>query len=193
MRGISSNFGNRFSMVGASLFLPFMPMLSIQILLNNLLYDLSETTIRFNPVDQEYLKKPRQWDLPLICNFMLLIGLISSIVDFLTRYLLRVVLHAEAALFRSGWFVKSIATQVLVIFVIRMRRNPYKSKPNVWLANSSLLWIAIAAALPYTALGRYFGFVSLPAVFFGVLMGMVILYVVMVALGKRSIYQRYAM
>jgi Mg2+-importing ATPase len=193
MMGTSSNFGNMFSMAGASLFLPFLPMLPIQILLNNLLYDLSETTIPFDHVDQEYLKKPRQWDMQLIRNFMLLIGPISSIFDFLTFYVMLVVLHAQAALFRSGWFVESIATQVLVIFVIRTRRNPFKSKPNIWLASSSLLVVAIAAALPYTALGRYFGFVPLPAVFFGILMGMVMLYLVMVELGKRWIYQRYAM
>lgn len=140
--------------------------------------------------DQHVVELPVE---PLIRNFMLLIGPISSIFDFLTFYLLRVVLHAEAALFRSGWFVESIATQVLVIFVIRTRRNPFKSKPNIWLASSSILVVAIAAALPYTALGRYLGFVALPAVFFGILMGMVILYLVMVELGKRWIYQRYAM
>ncbi|MGZ8982640.1 MAG: magnesium-translocating P-type ATPase [Methylotenera sp.] len=191
MMGTSSNFGNMFSMAGASLFLPFLPMLPIQILLNNLLYDMSEITIPFDNVDQEYLRKPRQWDMRFIRNFMLVVGPISSIFDFLTFYVMLVVLHAQEGLFRTGWFVESIATQVLVIFVIRTRRNPFKSRPNGWLASTSLLIVAIAAMLPYTPLGTYFKFVPLPPVFFSILIAMGIVYLVMVELVKRWFYRRY--
>ncbi len=193
MMGTSSNFGNMFSMAGASLFLPFLPMLPIQILLNNLLYDLSEVTIPFDNVDQEYLKKPRQWDMRFIRNFMLIVGPVSSIFDFLTFYVMLVVLNAHEALFRTGWFVESISTQVLVIFVIRTRRNPFKSRPNGWLASSTLLIVAIAATLPYTPLGTYFGLVPLPAVFFSILIAMGIIYLVMVELVKRWFYRSYRM
>lgn len=193
MMGTSSNFGNMFSMAGASLFLPFLPMMPIQILLNNLLYDISEVTIPFDNVDEEYLTKPRQWDMRLIRNFMLTVGPISSLFDFLTFYVMLVILQAHEALFRTGWFVESIATQVLVIFVIRTRRNPFKSQPNKWLAGTSLLIVAIAAALPYMPIGTYFGFVALPPVFFGILIAMAIIYLVMVEFVKRWFYRRYKM
>ena len=104
-----------------------------------------------------------------------------------------VILYAHEALFRTGWFVESIATQVLVIFVIRTRRNPFKSHPNKWLAITSLLIVAIAALLPYIAIGRYFGFVALPPVFFSILIAMAIIYLVMVEFVKRWFYRRYKM
>lgn len=190
MMGTSSNFGNMFSMAGASLFLPFLPMLPIQILLNNLLYDLSEVTIPFDNVDQEYLKQPRQWSMPMIRNFMLIVGPISSLFDFLTFYVMLVILQAHQDLFRTGWFVESIVTQVLVIFVIRTQRNPFKSLPNHWLTSTSLLVVAIAIALPYTFVGRYFGFIPLPLTFFSILLAMGMIYLVMVELVKRWFYKR---
>ncbi len=192
MMGTSSNFGNMFSMAGASLFLPFLPMLPIQILLNNLLYDVSEITIPFDNVDQEYLKKPRQWDMRFIRNFMLIVGPVSSIFDFLTFYVMLKVLNANEALFRTGWFVESIITQVLVIFIIRTRRSPFQSRPNIGLVSTSLLIVSVAAILPYTPVGAYFGFVPLPSLFFSILLAMGIVYLVMVELVKRWFYRRYS-
>jgi Mg2+-importing ATPase len=190
MMGTSSNFGNMFSMAGASLFLPFLPMLPIQILLNNLLYDLSEVTIPFDNVDQEYLKQPRRWSMPMISNFMLIVGPISSLFDFLTFYVMLVLLQANQSLFRTGWFVESIVTQVLVIFVIRTQRNPFRSLPNHWLTSTSLMVVAVAITLPYTPVGRYFGFIPLPLAFFSILLVMGLIYLVMVELVKRWFYQR---
>ncbi len=191
MMGTSSNFGNMFSMAGASLFLPFLPMLPIQILLNNLLYDMSEITIPFDNVDAEYLNKPRQWDMRFIQNFMLVVGPVSSIFDFLTFYVMLSVLHANEALFRTGWFVESIISQVLVIFVIRTRRSIFKSNPSVWLAFTSLFIVAVAALLPYTSLGHYFKLVPLPALFFSILLAMGVSYLSMVELVKRWFYAKY--
>ncbi len=133
MMGTSSNFGNMFSMAGASIFLPFLPMLPVQILLNNLLYDVSEIPIPMDTVDEEYLVRPRHWDMRLIRNFMLILGPVSSVFDFLTFYVMLKILHAGEALFHTGWFIESMATQVLVIFIIRTQRNPLKSRPNQWL------------------------------------------------------------
>src|SRR5208282_5737550 len=130
LMGTSSNFGNMFSMAGASLFLPFLPMLPTQILLNNFLYDLSQLTIPTDNVDDTYLQKPQRWDLGLIRNFMLFIGPISSIFDFLTFYVLLHVFHSSEAQFHTGWFVESLATQTLVLFVIRTAKNPLRSRPS---------------------------------------------------------------
>ena len=130
MMGTSSNFGNMFSMAGASLFLPFLPMLPVQILLNNLLYDISELPIPLDRVDDDYLSRPRHWDMNFIRNFMLIIGPVSSVFDFLTFYIMLAVFHAGEALFHTGWFIESMATQVLVIFIIRTRKNPLKAVPT---------------------------------------------------------------
>ena len=124
MMGTSSNFGNMFSMAAATLFLPFLPMLPAQILLNNLLYDLSEVPIPMDAVDEEEMARPKKWDMSFIRKFMLMVGPVSSIFDFMTFYVLPTVFHANETLFRTGWFVESLATQVLVIFVIRARRSP---------------------------------------------------------------------
>ncbi len=129
MMGTSSNFGNMFSMAGATLFLPFLPMLPSQILLNNLLYDVSELPIPMDNVDNAYLTHPRHWDTAFIRNFMWVVGPVSSVFDFLTFFILLKVFGAGEALFHTGWFIESIATQVLVIFVIRTRGSPFKSRP----------------------------------------------------------------
>jgi P-type Mg2+ transporter len=128
MMATSSNFGNMFSMAGAALILPFLPMLPIQVLLNNLLYDLSEIPIPMDEVDPELTVAPTRWDIGFVQNFMLVLGPISSAFDFLTFGLLLLVFGANAALFQTGWFVESLATQVLVIFIIRTRRNPLRSR-----------------------------------------------------------------
>jgi P-type Mg2+ transporter len=190
MMGTSSNFGNMFSMAGASLFLPFLPMLPGQILLNNLLYDFSEIPIPLDRVDEEYLIRPRQWDMKLIRNFMLAMGPVSSIFDFLTFYIMLKVFNAGEALFHTGWFIESMATQVLVIFIIRTQRNPLKSRPNRWLAIGALVTVAVAVGLPWTPLGVHLGFVAPPPLFFLLLAGMVVVYLC-AAEGVKQLFYRH--
>ena len=191
MMGTSSNFGNMFSMAGGSLFLPFLPMLPTQILLNNMLYDISEIPIPLDNVDEEYLIRPRQWDMNFVRKFMLIIGPISSIFDFLTFFVMIKVFHAGEALFHTGWFIESLATQVLVIFIIRTRKNPLKSRPNPWLTICSLIVVALAVLLPFTPLGSFLGFVPPPPLFFLILAGMVIVYLLAVEQVKQWFYKRY--
>ena len=192
MMGTSSNFGNMFSMAGASLFLPFLPMLPVQILLNNLLYDVSELPIPLDRVDDDYLSHPRHWDMNFIRNFMLIIGPVSSIFDFLTFYIMLAVFHAGEALFHTGWFIESMATQVLVIFIIRTRKNPFKSRPNPWLIACSLTVVAVAVLLPFTPAGTYLGFVAPPAFFFLILVVMLIAYLLAVELMKQWFFRHFA-
>jgi len=191
MMGTSSNFGNMFSMAGATLLLPFLPMLPVQILLNNFLYDLSEIAIPLDSVDEEMLAQPRVWDMHFIRNFMLTLGPVSSAFDFLTFYLLLGVFHADEALFHTGWFVESVVTQVLVIFVIRTRGNPFASRPHPGLTALSLLVVAVAIALPSTPFGVHMGFVAPPAAFFGVLAGIALAYLGAVYAMKRVFYRRW--
>jgi Mg2+-importing ATPase len=192
MMGTSSNFGNMFSMAGASLFLPFLPMLPVQILLNNLLYDVSEIPIPLDRVDEEYLDHPRHWNMNFIRNFMLAVGPVSSIFDFLTFYIMLHVFHAGEKLFHTGWFIESMATQVLVIFIIRTRRNPLKSRPSPWLTICSLTVVVLAVIFPYTPLGRYFGFVPPPLSFYLILAGMVLFYLFAVEGIKQWFFRRFA-
>jgi Mg2+-importing ATPase len=189
MMGTSSNFGNMFSMAGASLFLPFLPMLPTQILLNNILYDISEVPIPLDKVDAQDIRRPRVLDLNFIRNFMLVIGPISSLFDFLTFYIMLAVLRADEKLFQTGWFVESLCTQVLVIFIIRTRGNPLKSHAHPLLTVTSLAVVGIAVSLPFTLIGTYFGFVPPPIRFYFLLGGMVLLYLIIVELAKQSFYR----
>ena len=191
MMGTSSNFGNMFSMAGGSLFLPFLPMLPVQILLNNMLYDFSEIPIPLDNVDEEYLLRPRKWDISFVRNFMLAVGPVSSLFDFLTFVVMFKMFQAGEALFHTGWFIESMATQVLVIFIIRTHKNPLKSRPNPWLTGCSLLVVAVAVVLPFTPLGTYLGFVPPPPLFFVVLAGMVTFYLLMVEQVKQWFYRHY--
>ncbi len=191
MMGTSSNFGNMFSMAGASLFLPFLPMLPTQILLNNILYDLSEIPIPLDTVDPGQVDRPRVLDMTFIRNFMLVIGPISSLFDFLTFYVMLAVLNADEKLFQTGWFVESLTTQVLVIFIIRTRGNPFKSRAHPALVATSFAVVALAAGLPFTPLGTYFGFVAPPGRFYLILAGMVAAYLVIVEVAKRVFYRHY--
>ncbi len=186
----SSNFGNMLSMAGASLFLPFLPMLAPQILLNNLLYDISETPIPLDNVDQETLIQPHKWSMTFITKFMLILGPISSIFDFLIFYIMLKILNAGEAFFQTGWFIESLATQILVIFVIRTRLSPFKSRPHPVLVVSSLTILAIGITITLTPLGAYFGFVKLPLYFFFILILMVCAYLSIAELGKRYFYKR---
>ncbi len=190
MMGTSSNFGNMFSMAGASLFLPFLPMKPAQVLLNNFLYDLSEVPIPMDSVDDDFIQRPRRWDLKFIQRFMLVVGPVSSVFDFLTFWVMLRVFHAGEALFQTGWFVESLATQVLVIFVIRTRGNPLKSRPSRLLTVTSLTVVAVAAMLPYTRIASRLGFVAPPPLFFLILAGMVAAYLAGVQVVKGWFYRR---
>ncbi|HYP69048.1 MAG TPA: magnesium-translocating P-type ATPase [Thiobacillaceae bacterium] len=189
LMGTSSNFGNMFSMAGASLFLSFLPMLPTQILLNNILYDISEIPIPLDKVDAGEIHNPRVLDMNFVRNFMLVIGPISSVFDFLTFYIMLVVLRADEKLFQTGWFVESLCTQVLVIFTIRTRGNPLKSLPHTMLITTSLAVVCIAALLPFTPMGAYFGFVPPPARFYFILGAMVLVYLLVVELAKQGFYR----
>jgi Mg2+-importing ATPase len=190
LMGTSSNFGNMFSAAGASIFLPFLPMTPTQILLNNLLYDVSELTIPTDRVDEELLRRPAHWDIGFIRRFMIVFGPISSAFDFLTFGVMLWLFHARDALFQSGWFVESLATQTLVIFVIRTRRLPFwSSVASQPLAATSLACVAIGAAVLYTPLAAAFGFTPLPAAFFAILVLMVVTYLGLVELAKWIFYR----
>jgi len=185
LMGTSSNFGNMFSAAGASLFLSYLPMLPTQILLNNLLYDVSEMTIPTDNVDEELLARPSQWDIGLIRRFMAFFGPISSIYDFLTFAVMLRVFHAGSVLFRSGWFVESLVTQTLVIFVIRTRRVPFlKSRPSRPLLVATLGCAALGVAIPYIGpIARLMGFRTLPISFLAVLAGMIVTYLALAQAG----------
>jgi Mg2+-importing ATPase len=191
LMGTSSNFGNMFSAAGASIFLKFLPMLPTQILLNNLLYDVSEMTIPTDNVDEEMLRRPSAWDTGFIRRFMAFFGPISSIYDFLTFGVMLLVFHAGESLFQTGWFVESLATQSLVIFVIRTRRIPfYRSRPSTPLLLTTIACAVLGVALPFiTPLAHLFGFTPLPAAFLGILLLMIATYLLLVDLGKRIFFR----
>jgi Mg2+-importing ATPase len=185
LMGTSSNFGNVFSMAVAAVFLPFLPMLPTQILLNNFLYDMAQVTIPGDNVDASQLAAPRRWDIRLIRRFMLGVGPISSLYDFLTFYVLLAWLHAGEPEFHTGWFVESLATQTLVLFVIRTAGNPLRSRPGAMLVASVLAAVAIGVVLPFTPLGADFGFVPLPPLFFAFLVAATATYLLLVEIVKR--------
>ena len=192
MMAMSSNFGNMFSMAGATLILPFLPMLPVQILLNNLLYAVSEMPIPLDEVDSEITEKPEHWDMRFIRNFMLVMGPVSSIFDFLTFGLLLLVFHANEALFQTGWFIESLATQVLVIFVLRTRRNPLKSRPHPLLATTSVAVVVLGVVLPFTPLGSWFGFVPPSATFLLAIAGLTVSYLLLAQCAKWAFYRRWS-
>jgi P-type Mg2+ transporter len=189
MMAMSSNFGNMFSMAGATLILPFLPMLPVQILLNNLLYAVSEMPIPLDEVDSEITEKPEHWDMRFIRNFMLVLGPVSSVFDFLTFGLLLLVFHASEALFQTGWFIESLATQVLVIFVLRTRRNPLRSRPHPLLATTSVAVVGLAVVLPFTALGTWFGFAPPSAAFLLGIAGLTVSYLLLAQSAKWAFYR----
>ena len=190
LMGTSPNFGNMFSMAGASLFLPFLPMLPTQILLNNFLYDLAQVTIPSDNVDEEYIRSPQRWDIRLIRNFMIVIGPISSIYDFLTFYVLLHFFKATQPLFHTGWFVESLATQTLVLFIIRTMRSPWLSRPSRALTATTLAVVLVGLLLPYTALAAPLGFTPLPGSYFAFLVGATMTYLIMVEFAKRKMFRR---
>ena len=187
LMGTSSNFGNMFSMAGAAIFLPFLPMLPTQILLNNFLYDLAQITIPTDNVDKSFIRKPQHWDIKLIRNFMIVIGPISSVYDFLTFYALIAYFHAAEKEFHTGWFVESLATQTAVVFVIRTAGNPFRSRPSRALTATVLAVVAVAVLLPFSPLGPVLGFVPLPLSYFVFLAGATVTYLVLVELVKHRL------
>ena len=191
MMGTSSNFGNMFSMAGAALFLPFLPMRPVQILLNNFLYDVSEVPIPMDSVDEDFIRRPRRWDMAFIRNFMLVVGPVSSLFDFLTFWVMLHVFRAGEALFQTGWFIESLATQVLVIFVIRTRGNPFRSRPSRLLTLTSLSVVVLAALIPLTPLASPLGFVAPPPRFFLILAAMVAVYLAGVQGVKTWFYRSF--
>jgi Mg2+-importing ATPase len=192
LMGTSSNFGNMLSMAIASLFLPFLPMLPLQILLNNFLYDLSQVAIPSDRVDGTYLVKPRRWNVAFIRRYMLLIGPISSVFDFATFGVMLWVFRAGEELFHSGWFVESLATQTLVIFVIRTADRPWASRPSTALVWGVAASAGVGALLPFTPLAPWLGFTPLPPLFFGVLVVMIGTYLALVEVAKQWFFRRYA-
>ena len=190
LMGTSSNFGNVLSMAAASLFLPFLPMLPTQILLNNLLYDVGQLTIPTDNVDETYLKKPQHWDIGLIRNFMVFIGPISSLFDFLTFYVLLHFFHTSEAQFHTGWFVESLATQTLVLFVIRTSKNPFRSRPSNPLLATCLAVVAIGLYLPFSPLAGMLGFTPLPGSYFVFVAVATAIYLLMVQGAKRVLLRK---
>ncbi|MDQ1440680.1 MAG: P-type Mg2+ transporter [Acidimicrobiaceae bacterium] len=185
----SSNFGNMFSAAGASLFLTFLPMLPSQILLNNLLYDVGQLAIPTDRVDAEVLARPAAWDIGFVRRFMSVFGPISSIFDFMTFFVMLTILHATHNEFRSGWFVESLATQTLVVFVIRTRRVPFiRSRPSKAMIVTPITCAVAGAVLPFTPLAHLLGFTALPLSFFLILIGMIVTYLVLVEIAKSRFY-----
>jgi Mg2+-importing ATPase len=190
----SSNFGNMFSMLGASIFLPFLPMLPIQVLTNNLLYDFSQTTIPTDEVDAEWLTKPRKWAIGELRRFILFIGPISSIFDYLTFFIMIYVFKCwtNADLFHTGWFVESLFTQTLIIHVIRTNKIPFlQSRASKALMLTSLIIVAIGAYLPYSPLAEALGFVPLPPLYWLLLFGMLVAYVFLTQIIKTWFYRKF--
>lgn len=192
--GASSNFGNMFSVLGASVFLPFLPMTPIQILTNSLLYDFSQTAIPTDNVDEEFLEEPRKWEIGGIARFMLYLGPVSSIFDYATFMLMLVVFDAwdKPQLFQTGWFVESLFTQTLVIHIIRTRRIPFiQSRASGALILTTIIVCLIGAALPYSPLAPVFGFTPLPTAYWPIVGLFLVSYAILAHLAKTAYFERF--
>ena len=194
--GASSNFGNMFSVLGASLFLPFLPMLPIQVLTNNLLYDFSQTAIPTDNVDEDYLKSPRRWDIGNIFKFMVFIGPISSIFDYATYAMMLYVFDGwnNAPLFQTGWFVESLLTQTLIIHIIRTAKIPFiESRASAPLIATTIVICVIGITLPFTWVGGALGFVPLPGLYWPLVAAMLLSYAILTHLVKAWFVRRWGM
>jgi Mg2+-importing ATPase len=187
---VSANFGNMFSMAAASLFLPFLPLLASQILLNNFLSDIPGTTIASDNVDPEWVVKPRRWDTTFIRNYMVLFGLVSSIFDMLTFGVLLFLFHASPEEFRTGWFIESLLTELVIALVVRTRGLFFRSRPGTLLLASTLVVTGITLVLPYLPFNFLFGFIPLPAPLMLTMLGLTALYVVVTEIAKKYFYSR---
>ncbi|TFF37354.1 magnesium-translocating P-type ATPase [Mucilaginibacter psychrotolerans] len=186
----SANFGNMFSMAGASLFLPFLPMLPKQILLTNLLTDLPEMAIATDRVDQSSIQTPQRWNLGFIKRFMLTFGLLSSIFDYTTFGILIFVFHADEKIFQTGWLLESVISATLIVLVVRTRLPFFKSLPGRYLTNATILVILLVLALPLTPLAAWFGFTRLPIAYYGWMLLILAAYIAAADLAKRWFYKR---
>ena len=189
LMGTSANFGNMFSMLGAALVLPFLPMLPTQILLNNFLYDFAQITIPTDNVDASRIRRPQRWNISLIRKFMIIMGPISSLFDFLTFYALLRWFHFGAAAFHTGWFLESLATQTLVLFVIRTAGRPWSNRPSVPLTVTTLVVVVVGMVLPYTSVARALGLLPLPASYFMFVAAVVVSYLAVVEVVKHRVMQ----
>ncbi len=187
---ISANFGNMFSMAGASLLLPFLPLLAPQILLNNFLSDIPSTAIAGDNVDPEWVAKPRRWNTGFIRNYMVLFGLVSSVFDFLTFAVLLFLFRAAPPEFRTGWFVESLLTELVIALVVRTRHLFFRSRPSTLLLASTLAMVGITFLLPYLPFHALFGFVPLPAPLMLAMIGLTVLYVAATEAAKKVFYAR---
>jgi len=187
---ISANFGNMFSMAGASLVLPFLPLLAPQILLNNFLSDIPATTIAGDNVDPEWVVKPRRWNTTFIRNYMVLFGLVSSIFDFLTFGALLFLFRASPDEFRTGWFIESLLTELVIALVVRTRHLFFRSRPGTLLLVSTLVVFSITLMLPYLPFHSLFGFIPLPAPLMLAMIGLTALYVVVTEVAKKYFYSQ---
>jgi Mg2+-importing ATPase len=187
---ISANFGNMFSMAGASILLSFLPLLAPQILLNNFLSDIPAVTIASDNVDPEMVEKPRRWHTKFIRNYMVLFGLVSSIFDFLTFGTLLFLFRASPDEFRTGWFIESLITELVIALVVRTRHLFFRSRPGTLLLASTLIFIGFALVLPYLPFISVFGFVPLPAPLMLAMLGLTALYVLATELTKKLFYSR---
>ena len=186
----SANFGNMFSMAGASLFLPFLPMLPVQVLLMNLLTDFPEMTIPTDSVDKELTEKPRRWDMKFIRDFMATFGLLSSVFDYLTFGVLLFLLHAQPLFFRTAWFVESVLSASLIVLVVRTRRSFLRSTPSKYLLIATMLMALVTIALPFTSLGMLFEFRPLPIWLLLTIAMIVMLYVIAAEITKAFFYRK---
>jgi len=186
----SANFGNMFSMAGASLFLPFLPLLPKQILLTNLMTDFPEMTIASDRVDTEAVDRPRRWDITAIRKFMFTFGLISSVFDYITFGVLLFMLHASPREFRAGWFVESVISASLIVLVVRTRRPFFKSRPGKYLLLATMTIVSLTLVLPFTRLGDIFGFSTLPTTFLLMVGSITVCYVFTAELAKRIFYKK---
>lgn len=185
----SANFGNMFSMAGASLFLPFLPLLPKQILLTNLLTDFPEMTIATDSVDKELMMVPRRWDISFIRKFMLTFGLISSVFDYITFAVLLFLVKASDLQFRTGWFVESVVSAALIVLVVRSRKPFFKSIPGKYLSLSTLIVVLVTLIIPYSPLAGIFGFEPLPLWILAVLALIVALYIISAEIVKKIFYK----
>lgn len=193
LMGLSSNFGNMFSMMGAVTFLPFLPMLPTQILFNNFLYDLSQMTLPSDSVDQDELLQPAHWDLKFIRNYMIVFGLMSSIFDFLTFWLLYYYYHLGEHQFQTGWLIESFATQVFVIYIIRTKKIPFiQSRPSPALVYSTISAVVFVWLIQFTPLATWLKLEQLPFYIMAIIAGYVVVYLVLVQLVKTVFYKVYA-
>ncbi len=187
----SANFGNMFSMAGASLFIPFLPLLPFQVLLTNFLTDFPALTIASDNVDREMVDRPHRWDIKFIRRFMITFGLVSSAFDYLTFGLLLLVFQVSQDVFRSGWFIESVMTELLIMLVIRTQRPFFQSKPGKGLFYSTLAVLIITLALPFIpGLNTLLGFAPIPAGLMLALIGITAIYILMNEIAKRIFYRR---